>query len=79
MRKHFGGELRKQSGKIVVLFTISPGRQFEHPLAAGPQLPDITGRLRLARLIRHLIHLSKKLTLRRPVPDIAAAKLFRNL
>ena len=44
MRKHFGGELCKQPGKIVVLFTISPGRQFEHPLAAGPQLPDITRR-----------------------------------
>jgi hypothetical protein len=79
MRKHFGGELRKQSSKIVVLFTIRPGRQFEHPLAAGPQPPDIAGRRRFACLIRHLIHLSKKLTLRRPVPDIAAAKLFRDL
>ena len=58
MRKHFGGELRKQPGKIVVLFIISPGRQFEHPLAPGPQLPDITRRRRFACLIRHLVHLS---------------------
>ena len=42
--KNFGGELGEQAGEIVVLFTIGPGRKFEHALAAGPQLLDITRR-----------------------------------
>ena len=71
MGKNFGGELGEQAGEIVVLFTIGPGRKFEHALAASPHY--------LTRLIRHLIHLSKKLTLRRPVPDISAAKSFCGL
>jgi hypothetical protein len=71
MRKNFGGELGKQPGEIVVLFTISPGCQFEHALTAAPQLLGITRSCRFRRLIRHLIHLSKKLTLRRLVPDIS--------
>jgi hypothetical protein len=79
MRKNFGGELSKQSGEIVVLFAISPGRQFEHAFAAGPQLLGITRRRHFTRLIRHLIHLSKKLTLRRAVPYISAAKSFHDL
>ena len=44
MGKNFGGELVEQAGEIVVLFTIGPGRKFEHALAAGPQLLDITRR-----------------------------------
>jgi hypothetical protein len=78
MRKNFGGELSKKPGEIVVLFTISPGRQFEHVLPAAPQLLDITRGCRFRRLIRHLIHLSKKLTLRCLVPDISTAKSFRD-
>jgi hypothetical protein len=78
MRKNFAGELREQPGKIVVLFAIRPGCQFEHALAAGPQLLRIARR-HFTRLIRHLSHLSKKLTLRRAVPDISAAKSFHDL
>jgi hypothetical protein len=79
MGKDFGGELGKQAGEIVVLFAISPRRQFEHTLAADPQLLGIMLRCHFTRLIRHLIHLSKKLTLRRAVPDISAAKSFHDL
>jgi hypothetical protein len=79
MRKNLGGELGKQPGEIVVLFTISARRQFEHALTAAPQLLSIARRYRFRRLIRHLIHLSKKLTLRRLVPDISTAKSFHNL
>ena len=42
--KNFGGELGEQTGEVVVLFTIGPGRKFEHALATGPQLLDITRR-----------------------------------
>jgi hypothetical protein len=79
MRKNLGGELGEQPGEIVVLFTISPGRQFEHALTAAPQLLGITRSCRFRRLIRHLIHLSKKLTLRRLVPDTSAAKSYHDL
>jgi len=60
MRKNFGGEPGEKPGEIVVLFTRGPGRQFEYALPAGPQLRGITRGRRLARLIRHLVHLSKK-------------------
>jgi hypothetical protein len=79
MRKNFGGELREQPGEIIVSFTICPRRQFQHALAAGPQLLGVTLRCHFTRLIRHLIHLSKKLILRRAVPDISAAKSFHDL
>src|SRR5262245_33519168 len=78
MRKNFGGKLGKQPGKIVVLFTRRPGRQFEHALAAAPQLLGITRRCHLTRPIRHLVHLSKKRTLPRLVPDISPAKPFHD-
>jgi hypothetical protein len=79
MRKNFGGELRQQPSEIVVLFTISAGGQFEHALAATPQLLGITRRCHFTRLIHHLNHLNKKLTLRRPVPDISPAKSLHDL
>jgi hypothetical protein len=79
MRENFGRELGKKPRKIVVLFARSPRRQFEHALAAVPQLLGITLRCHFTRLIRHLVHLSKKLTLRRAVPDISAAKSFHEL
>ena len=71
MRENFGRELGKKPREIVILFAISPRRQFEHALAAGPQPLGITVHCYSTRLIRHLIHLSKKLTLRCPVPDIS--------
>jgi len=70
MRKNFGGELREQPGEIIVSFTISPRRHFEHALAAGPQLLGVTLRCHFTRPIRHLLHLRKKLILRRAVPAL---------
>ena len=70
MRKDLGRELCEQPGKVVVLFAISPCRQFEHPLAAGSQLVCIVPGRHLTLPIRHLVHLSNKLIFPRQVPDI---------
>jgi hypothetical protein len=79
MRKDLGGELGEEPGKIVVLLAIGSGGQFKHVLAAVPQLLGIATRFHFTRLIRHLVHLNKKLTSRRLVPDISLTKPFHDL